>query len=159
MVNMKIRNLKTTDVDKLRQLVDRCKPLRLHPPYTYWMLGQYFGDTCFIGEENGRYVGYVTGMHSSLNPEVMFLWQVGIDPDYRGRKYFKIFIDKLIEMARSKSCKFLQFSISPDKKTSFAAFTSVAKQLELPMEEIAICEYHDTIWNEDEHEPVYQYTL
>ncbi len=123
---MEIRNCKEEDIDEVMGLVRLCKPLVLHNDFTYWILFKYFGDTCFVIAGDDKIVGYVSGVTSTAQKGVLYLWQIAIAPDYRGKNYAKFLIEKMLNVARKKKCKSLQFSVSPKNEASFSLFSRFA---------------------------------
>lgn len=156
---MIIRNLSTDDIDKIRQFVYLCKPLTLHTPYTYWVLGMYFSDSCFILEHKGRIIGYVSGIKTTAFTDTFFLWQIGIEEKYREKTYAQRLIGKVVEVAKKQKCKFLQFTIEADNKISLQTFISFAAKNDITMEKLEKAKYYDSLSEKHEEETVFQYIL
>ena len=114
-------------MDKIRKFVKRSRPLDLHTVFAYWILFKYFDDTCFVLEEEGRIIGFVSGVISSKQPEILYLWQIGIDPAYRGRRHAETLIKRVVEIARAKGCRCLQVTIAPDNESSYKVFSRFAR--------------------------------
>lgn len=131
---MKIRSMEPKDIAEVRKLIDFCKPLDLHTPFTYWILSEYFNNTCLVLEDEDAIVGYTGGMKSSSMDGVFYLWQIGLMPDYRGKGYFSMLLDKIIEEVKALGCNFLEFSVLSDNYQSINAFSNYTKKKGLPME-------------------------
>lgn len=153
---MDIRNCRETDVDEIRKFVRRSKPLDLHTVFTYWTLFKYFGDTCFVLEKDGRIIGFVSGLLSSSQHGMLYLWQIGIDPDYRGNRYAEILLKRVVEAARAKDCKGLQVTIAPENRSSYRLFSRFALEQGLPMDKTGAVDIFDSLKKEKTFEDLYE---
>lgn len=133
---MRIRNCTENDVDAVRDFVTECRPLGIHTPYTYWTLFRYFSEGCFVMEESGKIIGYVSGMKSATGKDVFFLWQLGVAKGHRGKGYSHTLIDKIAECARNCKCKRIELTIEPGNVASLGTFSSYAKKHGLNMKKI-----------------------
>lgn len=156
---MKIRSLESRDIGAVRELIDYCKPLDLHTPFTYWILSEYFNNTCLVLEDEDVIVGYTGGMKSSSMKGVFYLWQIGLMPDYRGKGYFSILLDKIIEEVKSLNCNFLEFSVLSDNYQSINAFSNYAKKKGLPIVKRGSLSFYDKLTDEECKEDIYRISL
>ncbi|MFA7572199.1 MAG: GNAT family N-acetyltransferase [Lutispora sp.] len=156
---MRIRPMKTSDIGTIRELIDICKPLDLHTPFTYWILSEYFNNTCLILEDEGAIVGYTGGLKSSSKEGVFYLWQIGLLPDYRGQGYFGLLLNRVIEEAKKTGCHYLEFSVLSDNYQSINAFSNYAKKKGLPMEKRGSLNFYDKFADEECKEDIYQILL
>jgi L-2,4-diaminobutyric acid acetyltransferase len=156
---MIIRPLKPWDIGALRELIEICKPLDLHTPFTYWILSEYFSNTCFVLEDEEIIVGYTGGMKSSSMEGVFYLWQIGLLPDYRGKGHFTMLLDKIIETVRSLDCHSLEFSVLSDNHQSINAFAKFAKNKGLPFEKRGSLDFYDKLADEKCIEDIYRISL
>jgi len=153
---MDIRNCRETDVDEIRKFVKHSKPLDLHTAFTYWTLFKYFGDTCFVLEKKGRIIGFISGLLSSNQPNTLYLWQIGIDPDYRGNRYAEILLKRVVEAARAKDCKGLQITIAPENRSSYRLFSRFALEQGLAMDKTGAIDIFDSLTKEKTIENLYE---
>ncbi len=153
---MDIRNCEETDVDEIRKFVKRSKPLDLHTVFAYWILFKYFDDTCFVLEEGGRIIGFVSGVISSKQPEILYLWQIGIDPAYRGRRHAEALIKKEVEIARVKGCRCLQVTIAPDNAPSYNTFSRFARDHGLSFFKTGEVDVFDSLADRKTFEDLYE---
>lgn len=156
---MQIRNCKQDDIQKVRHFVSLCKPLGVHTGYTYWMLFHYFGESCYLMEENGVPIGYVSGMKSNTFKDVFFLWQIGVAQEFRGKGYSYLLLEKVVEAAKKLGCKTMQFSIEPDNEASFKTFSGFAKKNNLKMATLGEIKYPHSIRETMEQETLYEITI
>ena len=156
---MRIRSCHEGDLDAIRKFVDFCRPLDLHTPFTYWVLLHFFGSTCFVMEEEGKLIGFVTAMTGSDREGVCFLWQIGVDPSYRGKHHADRLIERVVEVATAKGCRAVQVTIAPENKESFSLFSRVAAQRGLAMKRIGVVDFIDSLTGKRVFEYHYEITL
>ncbi|SHJ01432.1 GNAT family N-acetyltransferase [Lutispora thermophila] len=156
---MRIRSMESKDIAAVRELIDYCKPLDLHTPFTYWILSEYFNNTCFVLEDEDEIVGYTGGMKSSSMDRTFYLWQIGLMPDYRGKGYFNMLMDQIINEVKAIGCKFLEFSVLSDNYQSINAFSNYAKKKGLPIEKRGSLSFYDKLTDEECKEDIYRISL
>lgn len=156
---MKIRAMEARDISDIRELIDICKPLDLHTPFTYWILSEYFSNTCLVLEDHNDIVGYAGGVKSSSMEGVFYLWQIGLLPEYRGKGCFAMLLDSIIYEVRSLSCHALEFSVLSDNYQSINAFSKYAKIKGLPIEKRGSLDFYDKLSDEECKEDIYRISL
>ena len=114
-----LRNVTESDAPVLRALAQRCKPLDVHTPYTYWVLCKFFsgGSFLMLGENNAP-VGYITSIETE---NTIFVWQIGILREYRGKGYSQALVQAVSEYAVSRE-KNMSVSVADDNQASYHAF-------------------------------------
>ncbi|HOI76464.1 MAG TPA: GNAT family N-acetyltransferase [Methanofastidiosum sp.] len=153
---MIIRNCTVEDVDRVRRFVDACKPLELHTSFTYWAIFNYFSNLCFLMIEDEKLIGFISGIRSSLDKDAVYLWQIGVSKEYRGKKYASRLIDHLIKGAIFLDCNRIQVSISPENESSYNTFLKYTKEHSYNFTKIGEVKYHDTLTGKNEYEIIYQ---
>lgn len=108
------------DAALLLHLARSCPPLDVHTGYTYWVICHLYRETAFVLEEGGRPVGYVMAVPHG---RVLFVWQVGIQEEYRGLGLAGRLFDALAMASRGRF-DLLELTISPDNAASLGAFNS-----------------------------------
>jgi L-2,4-diaminobutyric acid acetyltransferase len=156
---LKIRTCKEEDIAKVRHFVSLCKPLGVHTGYTYWMLFRFFGESCFLMEEKGKVVGYVSGMKSNTFAHVFFVWQIGVGQESRGKGYAYRLLEKAVEAAKGLGCTAIQFTIEPDNEASLGAFSGFAKKNDLKMHARGKIHYPHSVRETVEEETIYEITI
>ncbi len=78
-----VRQLEAGDSELLLNLARACPPLDVLTPYTYWMVSHLYASTSYVLEDGarGRTAGFVMGLPLR---DLVFCWQLGVLPDYRG---------------------------------------------------------------------------
>jgi len=124
------RNPKPADAPAVYALVDECKPLDLNSTYAYLLLCTHFAQTCVVAELEGRVVGFLSGYRKPQDDSVLFVWQVAVSPIVRGRGTAKQMLHEVY-----RNCpwaRFIETTIGPDNKPSWALFESFARKHSAP---------------------------
>ncbi len=153
---MIIRQCSVEDVDKIRIFVNECKPLELHTPFTYWILFNYFSSLCFLMIEEGNIIGFISGIKSSKDINLVYLWQIGVSKDHRGKNYASVLIDHFVNSAKSLECNRIQVSISPLNEVSYNAFLKYSKEKNYLFLKTGEIKYHDQLTDKNEFEILYE---
>ncbi len=131
-----LRPVTEQDAATLRTIAALCPPLDVHTPYTYWVISHFFGDISFLLEqetENGQFpIGYITALET---PKAVFIWQIGLLPEYRGQKLSQLLIGAVYEQAQKLAMP-LCTTIDDDNISSRAAFGSFCAKNSLSMQPV-----------------------
>lgn len=132
-----MRLLTERDAPLVQELVRICPPLEVHTAFTYWVLCRYqIGYGVVAEDASGSIVGVVTGIASASDPEVVYLWQIGVAPDRRrnglGRKLLTRWCLQLQDAGRSR----LEVSIAPGNGPSRRLFGWLAREQDSALERI-----------------------
>ena len=80
---MKVRRAIQEDHLDIHKFTAECPPLENYPEHVYKIILRYFGNYCFIIEENGKIIAFVMGIVPQTLENTYFLWDIGIDPCYQ----------------------------------------------------------------------------
>lgn len=119
--------------------------------YCYLLLCHQFSDSTAITVAGDRIVGFSVGFRMPAEPTTLFVWQVGVAADYKGRGLAREMILWLCRRP-DNPVHTIDATITPLNVASQALFASVAKQLD------AHWEYHDDMFSskdfgQQDHEP------
>lgn len=156
---MVVREFTVDDAESVRTLANKCQPLLVNGVYVNLFLAKYFGNMCFILEDSGTAVGFITGLKSTTNPNIFFLWQLGLAPEYRGKKLSSRLIEAIVTAARNNGCKSVQLSISPGNEESFGTFQSFTSKHSLELRAIEEQKYRDPLSGKEGHEIFYEFAI
>ncbi len=120
----KIRNVNESDCAVMRYLAQQCSPLDIHTQYTYWVNATFFSRSSFILELKGEPIGYIMSVE---NIDTLFIWQIGILPEYRGRGFSFCLISSCFDYALSCNKK-IQVTIAKDNLASYSSFISACNK-------------------------------
>nr|WP_156004181.1 diaminobutyrate acetyltransferase [Streptomonospora sp. PA3] len=105
--------------------------LDINSPYAYTLWARDFADTSVIArDEAGQPRGFVTGFIRPTRPDTYFLWQVGVDPGFRGRRLARRMLDHIGERIAARGLVHLEATVTPDNAASRALFESFARSRE-----------------------------
>ncbi len=70
--------------------------LDVNTAYAYALLARDFRDTCRVATVAEQAVGFVTGYRRPDAPTTLFVWQIAVDPAFRGRNIGGLLLDALV---------------------------------------------------------------
>lgn len=124
--------------------------LDLNSPYYYLAFSARFARSSIVAEENGRVLGFVTGL---LDPDdaTLFVWQVGVDAAARGRGIASRMLDALLESESCRGVRRLDTTVTPSNHASLALFRGLARRWDAEIEESIFLRSED-FPSEERHE-------
>ena len=114
---------------ELWRLVRRSGGLEENSCYAYLLLSTHFASTCIVAESAGSIVGFVAGYLAPSEPDVVFVWQIGVDPSVRRRGLGERLLQRLISCRGARSARFLEATVAPSNLPSRRLFDSFAAGL------------------------------
>lgn len=109
--------------------------LDLNSTYAYCATFRHFPQTCVVARVDGALAGFVAGYRLPARPEVLFVWQVGVGADHRGRGLATTMLRHLLLQAPGTAgVTHLETTITPDNAASRALFEGLARKLETSCE-------------------------
>lgn len=156
MEKLAIRNVVESDNAILRYMAGKCSPLDVHTLYTYWIICKFYSKGSFILLSDDQPAGYIMSIETG---EEVFVWQIGLLSEYRGKGYSNMLIDKVISYARAMN-KNVGVSIALANKASYGAFSSYCRSNGLSFENDGSLSIRDMIdSSNDEDEQIYKIVL
>jgi L-2,4-diaminobutyric acid acetyltransferase len=134
----------------IHALVAASKPLDVNSVYAYLLLCEHFADTCVRAARAGRTVGFVSAYRPPQRPEVVFVWQVAVAGEMRGRGLARAMLEELLARAAVRGCRYLETTVSPSNEPSRRLFHSLARALEAPVDEQVL--FHEEDFGDERHE-------
>ncbi|MGD9602978.1 MAG: diaminobutyrate acetyltransferase [Gammaproteobacteria bacterium] len=131
-----------TDGRAVHALVASCQPLDPNSLYCNLLQCSHFAPTCCIAELHGRAVGFVSGYLHPQNPDVLFIWQVAVAAEARGRGLGRQMLHELIARPACARVTTMHTTITPSNRASWALFDSFARDLGAPLRS---SEYFDRV--------------
>lgn len=123
------------DAELLYELAKQCPPLDMHTPYTYWVICKYFANQSFVLVLDGQPIGYIMAIQTN---DCMFLWQIGIKSDFRGRGYSQFLIDIVVTQANQLHLP-VQTTIDINNVASYRAMAKYCGTQGLVFNQIGVC--------------------
>jgi L-2,4-diaminobutyric acid acetyltransferase len=132
------------------QLVQETAPLDPNSCYAYLLLATHFADTCVVAEAADELVGFVAAYRPPSDPEVLFVWQVGVKSTARGKGLAKTMIRSLLERDACRDVAFLEATVTPSNTPSQALFRSLATEQKASCQET--CWFPPEVFGAKQHE-------
>ena len=123
---VELRRPRIEDGAGIWRLVKNTGVLDLNSSYSYLMLCRYFFETCVVAEDNGKVVGFLSAFHPPNRPDVIFVWQIGVDASQRGKGLGISLLKELLERDSCRNVKYMETTISPSNKPSQSLFKRLA---------------------------------
>lgn len=146
------------DGQAIYELVKSCPPLDLNSRYLYFIQADHFADTCVLAEVGDQVVGFISGYIRPNQPHTLFVWQIAVSPEMRGRKVaLKLLTTLANNLAANARLDTLSTTISPSNTASQKVFSSFANTYGLKMASEKYLEADQ--FGEDAHEAELLYTF
>nr|WP_285758791.1 diaminobutyrate acetyltransferase [Nocardiopsis ansamitocini] len=106
----------------------RAAGLDVNSPYAYVLWCRDFAATSVVAhDDSGVLRGFVTGYTRPDQPDTYFLWQVAVDPGFRGRRLARRMLDHVGGRLPSLGIRYLEATVTADNAASRALFASFAR--------------------------------
>lgn len=125
---VKFRKPQISDGVRLWEIARDSRVLDLNSSYSYVLWCRDFAATTVVSDIDGRAVGFVTGYIRQDAPRTLFVWQVAVDADQRGKGLAGRMLMELLDRLEPQGITHLETTISPDNEASIATFTSLARK-------------------------------
>lgn len=119
----------------IHALIRACRPLDVNSTYAYLLLAHHFAETCVLALEEGRVVGFVSAYVPPRQNDTLFVWQVAVHPDARGRGLGRQMLLALLARESLSHITRLETTVSPGNEASRAMFRAVARAVGASLEE------------------------
>jgi L-2,4-diaminobutyric acid acetyltransferase len=127
-ITIALRRPELADGKAVHDLIQRCPPLDVNSSYNYFLLCSHFRDTCVVAEANDRIVGFLSAYLLPARPDTLFIWQVAVDQEVRGRGLAGQLLAALTARPACAGVSTLETTISPSNTSSRRVFQRFAEQ-------------------------------
>jgi|SRR5690554_147961 len=124
-----LRHPTAADGYAVNQLVAANPPLDPNSIYCNLLQCSHFADTAIAAFKNKQLVGFVSGYVLPNEPNVLFVWQLVVDPAARGLGLAKKLVRAQLASDACKNVTHLHTTITPDNEASWGVFKSLARDL------------------------------
>ena len=112
----------------IHALVAACPPLDLNSIYAYLLLCEHFAPTCVRAVVEESTVGFVSAYLPPQREEVVFVWQVAVAAEQRGRGLAGAMLRELMARPATAGCRYLETTVSPSNAASRSVFHRLARE-------------------------------
>jgi len=124
--------------------------LETNSEYAYHLFAQFFASTSIVAELGERPVGFIAGFRPPDQPETLFVWQIGVDADFRGRGIARRMLDELMARTSAEGVRYLEASVTPSNAASLRTFHSYQERQRTRCEESML--FRSSLFGSGEHE-------
>ncbi len=123
---MILRQPRSEDGQALHDLIRLSPPLDLNSTYCYHLLARHFRETCVVAEVGASPAGCVTAYLRPDDPAILFVWQVAVLEEFRGRGVAGSMLDALLERPVCRKVGYLETTVGPSNHASRRCFERLA---------------------------------
>lgn len=110
-------------------LIAQCPPLDTNSMYCNLLQSSHFSDTSVAAELDEDIVGFISGYVLPKQPDTLFIWQVAVGEKARGQGLASRMLRDILQRPACQQVKFIETTITPDNRASWALFESLANKL------------------------------
>ena len=125
---MEIRRAVQEDYLKIHKFTAECPPLENYPEHVYKIILRYFGNYCFIVEENGRIIAFAMGIVPQTLKDTYFLWDIGVDLSYQKQGIGTKLLNEIENELRKLGFRRIEVTIDPINSSSQKLFEKMGYQ-------------------------------
>lgn len=122
------------DVKDIFSLIKACTPLDVNSEYCYMLLATHFQHNCAIARQDDTLVGFLSGYIKPDSPGTLFVWQVAVHPDFRGRQISQKMFSDVIAREGMRHVTWIETTIGPTNIASQKLFEKLASTIGAPVE-------------------------
>ena len=126
------------DAAKLHRLVAECPPLDPNSLYCNLLHCTHFSATSVAAvkkdedSQEDRLVGFISAYIPPGQPDTLFVWQVAVSAEARGVGLARRMLDHIVQRPACAEVRYIDTTITPGNKASWALFESWARQHDAP---------------------------
>ncbi len=147
---IKIRKPKIEDGNLIYHLVQKCQPLDINSLYSYLIICAHFDQTSVLAEINNEIVGYISAYINPKQNETLFVWQVAVSPNMRGKGLATKMINDILKREDIQPINFIETTVTPSNQASKSLFKKIASQLDTNLEKFPF--FTSDLFGESNHE-------
>ncbi|PMH26507.1 diaminobutyrate acetyltransferase [Vibrio sp. 10N.286.49.C2] len=116
------------DGNDIFRLIAACPPLDVNSSYCNFLQSTHFSRTCILARTEGEIAGFISGYRKPDDLNTLFIWQVAVSPNYRGRGLAFSMIDALLNRNELAGVSAIETTITENNDASWALFKKIDKQ-------------------------------
>tara|TARA_B100000795_G_C22697492_1_gene398212 strand:+ start:128 stop:634 length:507 start_codon:yes stop_codon:yes gene_type:complete len=147
---IKITHPSKEDGISVAELIKRCPPLDLNSTYHYLIQSHYFSKTCSIAFDNKKVVAFVSGFINSSKNNSLFIWQVAIDENYRGKELGIELIEFILN--QNKNLDSIETTVTKNNISSRRMFQKICEKYKSRISELILFDKEKDFANKHDSE-------
>ncbi|WP_442945648.1 diaminobutyrate acetyltransferase [Nocardia sp. SSK8] len=152
----RLRPPRLGDGAQLWRIARDSQVLDVNSSYAYLLWCRDFAASSLIAEINGHAAGFVIGYVRPEVPDTLFVWQIAVDAEFRGRGLAAGILHALLDSVADAGITTLETTISPGNTASQALFSAVARERGAQLRVVSLFEENDF---PDSHEAEQLYVI
>lgn len=132
------------------RMVDEAAALDDNSSYAYFMACRNFSATSVVAEVDGEIAGMVTAYPLPSDPQILFVWQVGVREKFQGMGIAAGMLEEILNREDCAGVRFIETTIGTGNDASEALFNRVAASFNADITETEV--YKDELFPGAEHE-------
>jgi len=118
MADWRLREGSPADVPAAMELIRLSPWLTCHTEHTYWILFNHGRRYVVVAETpEGETIGFSSGLRSTRDPELLFVWQLVVAPAYRGGHLAWELLTTLIDdVAGADGCTYVEAAMDAENE-------------------------------------------
>jgi L-2,4-diaminobutyric acid acetyltransferase len=117
------------DGSALNSLISNCPPLDGNSVYCNLLQCTHFADTSVAADAQGKLAGFISGYLVPSQPNTLFVWQVAIDPAFRGQGLATRMLNEILARPACAQIQYLETTITASNRASWSLFEGLARKL------------------------------
>lgn len=113
------------DGDDVFTLIANCPPLDTNSSYCNFLQTTHFSNTCVIAKYDGEIAGFISGYQKPDRPNTLFIWQVAVAPQFRGKGLAFTMLDDLLSRDSLNNINAIETTITEENNASWALFNKL----------------------------------
>lgn len=130
------------DGAQIHRLIEQCPPLDLNSQYAYLLLCEHFAHTCVLARAGDQVLGFISAYMPPARADVLFVWQVAVHPQARGRGLGQRMLETLLRRPHLNHIQFIETTVSPQNQASRGLFAALATALQASIQELPLFDRH-----------------
>ena len=123
-----LRKPTRSDGQRVHDLVAKCAPLDENSEYCNFLQSIHFRNTCVMAEEQGECVGFISAYQKPDSENELFIWQVAVHPNQRGRGLAFHMLQTLLSRQNLANIDVVETTITQTNQGSWALFKKLDRQ-------------------------------
>ncbi|USH04681.1 diaminobutyrate acetyltransferase [Grimontia kaedaensis] len=116
------RTPRIEDGIRIHELIASCPPLDENSSYCNFLQSTHFNKTCILAEHKGSVAGFISGYQKPEAPNELFVWQVAVSPEARGKGLAFHMLQELLMRDHLSDVNVVETTITGSNKGSWSLF-------------------------------------